>query len=291
MKQAQQTLRAGATGVAWELDACATGVAWELGAAQEFELDSLAWMGRFEELRRRVPVVMREADGRGDLYFSSSLRAGVANNLVLLQRDQAAHARTDAAEALSRWSRSGFQMLHYWNLYVNIQIDLYCGDIDTAYARLNDQSPQLETSLATRVQYSRIAMTELRARCMLGAAKQRARRAPSDARVLLGRAECQIKRLRRERVSWARALVWLLDASLAHVRGKEAEAQDKLRHAVTALDASDMALFAAAARSRLAPSSGARDDAEPSERGTSWFTRNEITSPLRMSAMLTPAFE
>jgi hypothetical protein len=156
---------------------------------------------------------------------------------------------------------------------------------------LNDHWPQVKSALQMRVQYLRIAMNELRVRCMLGAAKQCARRAPSEARALLGRAERQIKRLRRERVSWACALAWLLEASLAHVRGEEAAAQAQLGHAVNALDAVDMALFAAAARSRLTTTSGARDDAERSERGMSWFTRNEIASPRRMSAMLTPAFE
>jgi hypothetical protein len=134
-------------------------------------------------------------------------------------------------------------------------------------------------------------MQELRIRCLLGVARQRADRAPSEARALLGQAGRDIKRLRRERISWARALAWLLDASLAQVRGKQAEAQDKLGHAVKALDAADLALFAAAARSRLASSSGARDDAELPACGMSWFTRNEIASPVRMTAMLTPAFE
>jgi hypothetical protein len=280
MEQAQQTLRAGATGVAWELD-----------AAQDFELDSLAWMGRFDELRRRVPLIMREADGRGDLYFSNSLRTGLANNLVLLQRNEVAQARADAAEALSRWSRSGFQMLQFWNLYVNVQIDLYSGDIEAGYARLNDHWPQVKSALQMRVQYLRIAMNELRVRCMLGAAKQRAIRAPSEARALLGQAERHIKRLRRERIAWASALAWMLDAGLAHVRADEARAQDKLRQAAKALDAVDMALFAAVARSRLTASSDARADAEQSERGMSWFTRNEVASPRRMSAMLTPGFE
>jgi hypothetical protein len=234
---------------------------------------------------------MREADGRGDLYFSNSLRTGMANNLILLQRNDVAQARADAAEALSRWSRSGFQTLQFWNLYVNIQIDLYCGDMEAAYRRLNDHWPELRSAQQMRVQYFRIAVSELRVRCMLGAAKQRAFRAPSEARALLGRAERHIKRLRRERIAWASALAWLLDASLAHVRANDAEAQHKLGQAARALDAVDMALFAAAARARLTTSSGARDDAELPQRDMSWFTRNEVASPLRMSAMVTPAFE
>jgi eukaryotic-like serine/threonine-protein kinase len=280
MVAAQDILRTGATGVAWEL-----------GAAQDFELELLAWMGRLDELRRRVPVALHEADARGDMYFSNSLRTGLANNLVCLQRDDLAQARAQAAEALVRWPQRGFQMLHYWNLYACAQCDLYEGDPNAAYARLVAAWPQLEASLVMRVQYFRIAMRELRVRCALAVARQRAASAPGEARALLSSARRDIRRLRKERVGWADAFAQLLAAGCAHVERDEPAARDALRRAVTALESVDMALFAAVARHRLAHLADGRDAVALAADAQAWLARRDIVSPARMIAMLTPAFE
>lgn len=275
----------------WILRAGATGVAWELGAAQDFVLEMLGWMGHLRELRRRVPVALHETVGRGDRYFSNSLRTGLANNLVLLQRDDAPQARAQAAEALVRWPQGGFQMLHYWNLYSNTQIDLYCGAGAAAYDRLIAAWPQLESSLQMRVQYFRITMRELRVRATLAAARQRRRSAPSEARALQAQAERGIRGLRRERTAWADALAWSLHAGLAQIRGDDSTARASLEHAIAAFEAVDMALFAKAARHRLAALLGGHDGAGLASEAVSWFARQDVVSPARMTAMLTPAFD
>jgi hypothetical protein len=280
LDDAQQILRCDATGVAWEID-----------AAQDFELGALAWMGRLEELRSRVPRAIREADGRGNLYFSASLRTGLANGLIQLQRDQVAQARGDAAEALARWPQRGFQIFHYWNLYTSAQIDLYEGDAGSAHARMIRGWPGVKAALQLRVQFSRIVITELRIRCLLAAARQRARRAPGEAHALLDQARREIRRLARERVGWASALAGLLEAGMAHLRGDAATTCDRLAQAITALDAAGLALFAAAARRRLAQLCGGDRGAELSRQADAWFTHIGVVRPGAMTAMLTPAFE
>ena len=179
----------------------ATGVAWEIDIAQHYELGALAWLGRFEELRRRAPRVMREADARGNLYVSAMLRTGLANGLIQLQRDQVAQARGDAAEGLARWPQRGFRLSHYWNLYTNAQIDLYAGDAGSAHARMTRGWPSVKAAPQRRVQLSRVMITELRIRCLLAAARQRARRAPSEAHALLDQARRGIRRL----TEWCRS--------------------------------------------------------------------------------------
>jgi hypothetical protein len=279
MQDTQRILRAGATGVAWEL-----------GGAQSFELDLLGWMGRIDELRERVPLALREADSRRDLYFGTEVRVGLASNLVLLAAGEVERARREASDALQAWARPGFQIQHYWHLYAQTQADLYAGDVSAAYDRMVTQGPQLKASLLLRVQYCRIVMGELNIRCTIAAAAERAGTAPSDARALLTKAERGIKRLRNERVEWADALAWLLQAGVAQLRSHGDEAQRCLQHAVERLDAVDMALFATAARARLAALRGGRDGGALADRVTSWFSRHEIRSPSRMLGMLTPAF-
>ncbi|HSS00439.1 MAG TPA: hypothetical protein VLM79_25445, partial [Kofleriaceae bacterium] len=276
----QQILRAGATGVAWEL-----------GAAQDYELELLGWLGRLEELRRRVPVALHEADARGDLYFSNSLRTGLANHLACLQRDDVAQARAQADEALRRWPQRGFQMLHYWNLYATTQCDLYCGDAGAAHARLQDAWPRLEASLVMRVQYFRIAMRELRGRVALAVARQRRASAPGEARALVAQVRRDVRRLHKERMGWADGLAHLLAAGCARLDTDDAAAREALVRAVTALDAAGMALFAAVARHRLAHLTDGRDAVALAADANAWLARQDIVAPARMIAMLTPAFE
>ena len=278
MVQAQRILRDGGRGVAWELD-----------VALALELELLAWMGRLDELRRRTPVALREAESRGDLYFSTALRVGLANNLVRLQLDDVGLARREAIEALRAW-RSGFQLQHYWALYAQVQIDLYNGDGEAAQAHLVEQWSQLKASFLLRVPYFRVAMRELRARCALAAARPLVAHAPGEARTLIAEAQRNIRHLRREPAPWASAFAWLLQAGAAHVRSADTEALECLARSVDAFAALDMDLFAAAARHRLATLRGGRDGAMLATGVAAWFARHDVKAPARMIAMLTPAF-
>jgi eukaryotic-like serine/threonine-protein kinase len=269
---------------------CATGVAWELDVMQDFELEVLAWMGRLDELRRRVPPALREAESLGDLYFSTSLRVGLANNLICLQRDTVDQARSETVEALRTWGRSGFHVHHYWNLYSLAQIDLYSGDGVAAHRRLVERWPQVTGSMMLRVPYFRIIMSELRARCALAAARQLGHRAPGQARGLLAEADRAIARLRRERVGWAEAHASLLAAGVAHLRSDRGAAIDHLTRAIDGFAAADMELFATAARHRRASLSDDPAAATSRNEATAWLTRHDVVAPARMIAMLTPAF-
>jgi hypothetical protein len=278
MTEAQRIFRAGATGVARELD-----------VLQDIVMEVLAWMGRLDELRRRVPPALREAESLGDLYFATSLRIGLANNLITLQRDAAPQARTETTEALRTWGRGGFQVHHYWNLYAHAQIDLYTGDGPAAHARLVEHWPRLKASMMLRVPYFRIIMTELRARSALAAARRLTASAP-NARALLAEAARTSARLRREGVTWATAHASLLAAGVAHLRSDRAATATHLARAIDDFTAADMELFATAARHRHAQLR--TDAAGPAavDDAVAWLTREGVVSPARMVAMLTPAF-
>jgi hypothetical protein len=57
------------------------------------------------------------------------------------------------------------------------------------------------------------------------------------------------------------------------------------------LDAAGLALFATAARRRLAQLCGGDRGAELSRQAAAWFTHSGVIRPDAMTAMLTPAFE
>ncbi len=67
-------------------DRC-TGVFWERATAHSFALWSLAYQGEIAEIRRRWPVLMKEAEERGDRYFVMNLGTYVMSVIRLAADD------------------------------------------------------------------------------------------------------------------------------------------------------------------------------------------------------------
>src|SRR5207248_640892 len=63
-------------------DRC-TGVAWEMATAHMMGSVSLFLMGDLNELRRRLPQILMEAEARGDLYAITDLRTRLSHTLHL----------------------------------------------------------------------------------------------------------------------------------------------------------------------------------------------------------------
>src|SRR5207244_4353017 len=95
--------------------------------ARHFAASSLAFLGRLAELTRRRPVLVREAEERGDRYGATNLRLG-HEHLDWMVRDQVDEGRRDAAAAIEGWSQEGFHIPHFYELLASGQFDLYAGE-------------------------------------------------------------------------------------------------------------------------------------------------------------------
>src|SRR5262249_12330188 len=136
-----------------------------------------------------------------------------------------------------------------------------------------------------RVQSTRVSMQLFRAMCALAAAVTAA-----DPKPLLYIAEKDARQLRREGLPWPDAGERFLRAALAAQRGDTVGARGLLAEAVTAFEALDMHLSAAATRRRLGELLGGTEGAALVAQADAWMASQNIRNPARMTAAFAPGF-
>jgi serine/threonine protein kinase len=222
------------------------GLRWETSLTELYLTSTLFYLGETRELARLVPLLLRDALERGDVYAQHGLRAWRSNVawLVMGRPDEArAHAEAVARE---RSTAEGFHLQHYFELLAQTQIDLYEGDADGAWGRVEAVWKVLGRSYLLRIQSVRIEASFLRARAALALALAR----PAAARPLLAEARRLARRLDRERAPWASAFAEQVRALIAIAGGDRAGAEARLERAERAFAAADMGLFASVLRLR-----------------------------------------
>ncbi|RMH43950.1 MAG: serine/threonine-protein kinase PknK [Deltaproteobacteria bacterium] len=264
-----------------------TGALWELMSTQVFTMWALFFLGELRELARRVPAILAEALDRGDLYASADLRMGIASFAWLVD-DAPDEAERQIDEAIAPWSQKGYHLQHYYELIARAHIDLYRGEPDRAWRRVEEGWRPFARSLHLRIEQVRIEAVHLRGRCALAAA---AAAAGEVERARLLREVLRIaRRLSREAPTWAGGCAALLRAGVHHLRGETGEAATELRKAIAAFDQSGHGVFGQAARARLAtvqPSMATVERAAFEE----WCARQRLPRPERIVAVLVPGFD
>jgi hypothetical protein len=262
------------------------GVTWELDTIELFHLWVVVYQGGIAELARRVPVLLRDAEARGDRYAATNLRTSFVP-LLRLAADQPAEARREGAEGARAWSSSGFQLPQYnFEIFSEGHIGLYLGEAEAAHRRISLRWPALRASLLTMLQQLRVEALHVRARCALAAAVA----ARGDRDRWLRAAERDTRRIAREGAPWSPAWVELLTAGIAAARGNSETAAALAQAAARRCERAGMAAYAAAARrvagALVGGDAGRRlvDDAD------GWMAGQGIRDPRRMTAVLAPGF-
>jgi len=278
LREAEHILRDESTHVRWELDLL------------EFFVVSAAWyLGETRELVRQVPIYLREAEERGDVYAMRGHR-GWRANLLWLVLDQPDEARAQSnLVALPRNGEHPTQLTHYYELLANTQIDLYLGNARSAHERVEATWRDLKRAMLLRIQNVLIESLYLRARSALalaatGAADARERKA------LIKQALAAARRIDGEGVAWGVPLAALVRATAAHLLGDSARAVSGLRGAVTAFEAAEMWLFAAAARRRLGELLGGSEGTSLVAQAESFMRAQAIVNPDAMTRMMAPGW-
>jgi hypothetical protein len=133
------------------------------------------------------------------------------------------------------------------------------------------------------VQFVRIESWHLRGRSALAAVA-----AGQAAPDVLRRVEQDIARIRGEGTRWGEALALLLEAGLAAVLGKRESTLALLQRAETACLATDLGLFAAAARRRRGELAGGDAGAALITDAEGWMRARAIASPERWTDLQVP---
>ncbi|HTP32062.1 MAG TPA: protein kinase [Candidatus Acidoferrales bacterium] len=261
------------------------GVAWELATVHLMSSVALFFLGEFESLTRRLPVLLKQAEARGDLYEATDLKIRIshANWLAVDQPDA---ARREVKDAISRWPAGEFYVQHWWALIANVEIALYSGENEAAWGLVLEQWPLLSRSFLLRVQYIRIESLYHRAAAALAVAAD----TPGSPRanVLLKQAQKDARRILRERMPWSDPLGHVLHAGVVSMRGDRNRAIELVHLAESGFDRAHMRLFAAAARRRRGELLGGGPGRELAESADAWMANQKIRNSARMAAMLVP---
>ncbi len=261
-------------------DSC-TGVAWELDTAHNFALWSLVYMGEVAELARRWPVLLKEAQERGDLYAVTTLSTHPMS-MVRLADDDPEGAARQLRQAMADWSQQGFHVQHLNALFAQLNIDLYTGQGEAAWRHATEQAPAIARSLLMRIQLTRIFHRYQHACSALAAARG------IDKQALAGVAEHDARQLHREKIPWAEALAVLVTAGVAVLRGDRGRATGLYAAAAAAFEGVHMPLPAAAALRRHGELLGGEAGEALIARADCWMKGQKIQNPRRMTAMYAP---
>jgi serine/threonine protein kinase len=249
---------------------------WELTSLAFFELQSIAWLGRVDEIVRRIPEAMRDAEARGDLYAATSCRSYRAI-WAWLGPDQLEEARRQVGLAERAWQVADYNLQHWYTTYAVAEIDLYADQPARSLERIASEYPKL--FFLRQIQYTRTEIWFTRARLSLAQARKTGQReliafARSDARALMKTA------------LWGRALGRLLFACAASFDAP-GEAIEQLQKVEGLFDALDMPLMRDVARCRrgqLAADAALVASAEQAIRACG------VARPERFVLMLAPGF-
>ncbi|HEY2512964.1 MAG TPA: protein kinase [Polyangiaceae bacterium] len=259
------------------------GVARERANAWMLALYELHFLGLLRELARRHVVYLRDAEDRGDVYAQVHLRVGHPT-IRWLAADDPEQAREDVSEAMDMWSKQNFQSEHYYELIALSNVDLYAGEPARAHERMVRRWPDLRGSLLLLVQAVRIVGKYTRGRAAVALGEQ------SGERSLFGEAARDARSILGERTAWGAGLGALVRAGVEASRGEDARSVSSLRRAIASLEASEMALHAAAARRSLGIVVGGDEGRSLVRAADEWMASEGIKNPGRMTGMLAPGF-
>jgi eukaryotic-like serine/threonine-protein kinase len=261
-----------------------TGTAWELDTVHNLCLWGLVHMGDLNTVRRRWPVLLKEARDRGDLYAATTLNTYYMTMLKLADgEDQEPERELD--QVMNHWTQRGFHIQHSTAFRARFHLLLYRGDTEGAWKYLRSVWPLYARSLLLRVQMIRVQMHELRARCAVAVAA-----VSEEPRRLLRQAEHDVNQLEHEQRPWALAYARCLQAAIAVQRRQHDKARERLQEAVDRFAACDMLLNAAVARRRLGEMIGGVEGDSLVAQANAWIGTQGIRDPARWTAMYAPGF-
>jgi hypothetical protein len=260
---------------------------WETDVAELFLLSSMWYAGDVKEMARLVPLFLREAFERGDVYEQHGLR-GWRTNTAWLVLGQPGDARAHVlAVASERGDDEQFNLHHWYEMLAHGQIDLYLGDGESVRARVANARKGLAKSLLTRVQTVRIETELLAARAAITVAAQQ--RDPAKAQAPLAEARAAIRALERESAPWSSAVAQLCKGMAAAAVDDREGAVAALEDAERELGACHMLLFECVARLRRGELEGGPGGAARAQAASDWMRENGVVDPMAMAQMIAPA--
>jgi tRNA A-37 threonylcarbamoyl transferase component Bud32 len=261
-----------------------TGLYWERSSANVFRVWSLFWLGEVQELMRFCPLMIKEAQERGNLYAVATVGTLTRPHLRMAA-DQVAEGRRELRELTETWSQAGAPIPHFYALHCHTDLALYAGDVAAACQYAGEQEFGLRSTFIGRIQNPRARGIASRARALLAAC-----RVGIEARSTLRVVEQRARSLEREKRPDYTALAHLIRAAVACCQDDQVRAVAWLEMACAGFRALEMRLYAVAAERALGRLIGGDRGRALVATAEAWMVGQGIRNPARFAAVLAPGF-
>jgi hypothetical protein len=251
--------------------------------SQIFAANACYFMGELKELAQRTARAKADAEERGDLYTLVNLATTVAITTHLVAGDPEG-ARRQLRQAMKQWSQSGFLVQQWQAMVSEPDVDIYTGDGAAAYERFARDQAALRRSFMLKVQFVRSITLYANGRCAVASIE--ARPLLRDGRLAEAR-RCAL-RLRRERMPWVDTLACAVEAAAENAAGERDACVAALHALARTAERTNMSMYAAAARYRLAELQSGDDGARDLATSTRELEEKGVRSPAAMVAVYLP---
>jgi tetratricopeptide (TPR) repeat protein len=253
---------------------------WERSSAEILLFSALVYVGRWGDIRLRLPALLHDARERGDRFLTTHVLTRQLCFARLMVDDPKAAERA-VEEGLAAWTQRGFHMQHYWGLLGRTEIALYEGDGRRAWRLVSDQLPQLRRSLLHRSAVVGTEVLWLYGRAGLAAA------AVEGPRVLEA-TRFAAKTLRRHPGAGADACGLSLEGGLLWHQGHADEAVKVFTRAAQSFEASGLPGYAALTRRCLGVIVGDEEGARARTRSGELLAAEGVVAADRLRRLYHP---
>ncbi len=235
-------------------------------------------LGRIAELREQAPMMLKEAESRGDLLGATNVGT-MPLPWSLLAAGKPREAERQTAERLARWSKMGSTLQDAMAQQALMAVDAYQGDHRKVLWRCAKYFGVFEAAYFFRHATLALYFWDCQARALLALAAE-----GDGARERIRQAERLAGRIGRIALPQAPAFGESLRAEMHALRGEWKQAVEKERQAAELLEGLGMRLYARMRRRRLGLWLGGEAGASMAREAEMWMKSERIEDPGRMSA-------
>ncbi len=258
---------------------CSRELGGELSVSRFWLLWSCERLGQLAELQRRWPVLMRQAEERGDFFDQANLGSHLLATVRLCQ-DRPDLAANELRERARKWTPTGFHIQHHLRLLGDAAVRLYEGEADAAYELVRGALPQYRRTLLWKCQLVRVDVQYLKARLLLACSERNA-----HSHAMIREAEHIARALEKENMPWTATLAALLRGRIAIQRRDNLHAVDELRQAVDFAQSAHLGLHAVVASRALGQVLGGAAGHHAVRETDKWLEAQGVVNPERFVAL------
>lgn len=261
-----------------------TGVAWEINTCRLIRVEALSNQGRFREVSQNMRRAIAQAAAVDNRYVATTYRTFPYVTVIWLAADEAERARREVEEAAQAKPKGDhYNLSDYSVLVSSANIEIYEGRGQQAHARVKAGWPALDASMVLRMQLLACEALSLKARAALASARD-----GGDVAAMQKVATEAGKALEQVSMPQVPALVALIKAQKAALRGARDRARDLFSAAKRGFEDADMRMYAAVAGRREGECAGGDEGRFMVERADRAMVEQGVLRPDRLAGLLCP---